>query len=145
MVNIVLVSHGTFCTGVLDSLQMVGGDDFGVKAVPLFPGETAEVYRDKLRQVLKEISSSEGILVLADIRGGTPYQSALYLAKEFKLALVAGMNLPMVLTAAMERDDSTTLKELYEKALAADTAGIIGSMFEKGEKKHRAKLSINKN
>lgn len=43
MVNIILISHGVFCEGLLSSLKMIAGDEFGVRAVPLFPGETVDV------------------------------------------------------------------------------------------------------
>ena len=48
MVNIVLISHGGFCEGLLDSLKMIAGGDYGVRAVPLIPGESPETYREKL-------------------------------------------------------------------------------------------------
>ena len=31
MVNIILISHGEFCEGLLKSLIMVTGDDYGIK------------------------------------------------------------------------------------------------------------------
>ena len=101
MVNIILISHGAFCEGLLASLQMIAGGDYGVRAVPLIPGEAPEAYREKLAAVLRESSdnSGSGTIILSDIAGGTPFQSAAYLSKVFK----------------------------------------------KGEKKQRAKLSINKN
>ena len=40
MVNIILISHGAFCEGLLASLQMIAGGDYGVRAVPLIPGES---------------------------------------------------------------------------------------------------------
>ena len=46
MVNIILISHGVFCEGLLSSLKMIAGDEFGVRAVPLFPGETVDAYRE---------------------------------------------------------------------------------------------------
>ena len=48
MVNIILISHGAFCEGLLASLQMIAGGDYGVRAVPLIPGESPEAYREKL-------------------------------------------------------------------------------------------------
>ena len=44
MIGIVVISHGTFCRGTSQlRLQMLIGDGYGVKAVPLFPGETVAV------------------------------------------------------------------------------------------------------
>ena len=54
MVNIILISHGAFCEGLLASLQMIAGGDYGVRAVPLIPGESPEAYREKLETVMRE-------------------------------------------------------------------------------------------
>lgn len=143
MVNVILISHGRFCEGLLDSLRMIGGDDFGVKAVPLFPGDTVEAYREKLEYELKE-ASGEGTLVLADIKCGTPYQSAAYLSKTYKMALVTGMNLPMLLSAVLERDETDTLETISARAADNENYGIERTISGEGVKKQRAKLSINK-
>jgi mannose PTS system EIIA component len=145
MVGVVIISHGAFCEGLLDTLKMVGGDDFGVKAVPLFPGETTDTYREKLENALKENDQGQGVLVLSDIKGGTPYQSAAYLSKNHKMALVSGMNLPMLLTATVELTEEDTLDSLTERVTNKESFLIEGTVFGKGEKKHREKLSINKN
>ena len=42
MVNIILISHGEFCEGLLKSLIMVTGDDYGIKTLALYPGMTAD-------------------------------------------------------------------------------------------------------
>ena len=54
MINIILVSHGSFCEGMLSGLEMIAGGDYGVRAVPLTPGESPESYRAKLSKVIKE-------------------------------------------------------------------------------------------
>jgi len=144
MIKVVIVSHGAFCEGLLDTLKMVSGSDFGVKAVPLVPGETPENYRKKLEEVLDK---AHEMIVLSDIAGGTPFQSALYLAKDYKLTVISGMNFPMLLTLAFEcsLDDGRTIEELCKHATSEHTLGIQIKTFNKGEKKSRAKLSINKN
>ena len=53
MVNIILISHGEFCEGLLKSLIMVTGDDYGIKTLALYPGMTADTYREKLDQIMR--------------------------------------------------------------------------------------------
>ncbi len=144
MVNIVLISHGEFCEGLLKSLKMVTGDDFGIRTVPLFPGETVETYRRKLEETLEEVKSEQGTLILADIMFGTPFQSAAYAAKKYKAGVVTGMNMPLLVAMAAERTEATTLEELVEKAADPKLHGISGTTFKEGAKKRRGKLSINK-
>ncbi|BBM17808.1 hypothetical protein G15_1454 [Enterococcus avium] len=146
MVNVVIISHGEFCEGLLSSLKMIAGDTFGVKAVPLIPGEAPESYREKLADTLSSYSEKEqGFLILSDIAGGTPFQSAAYLSKEFKIGLVSGMNIPMLLSLTLGKTAEDTLDSLVEKATTEDCVGIQSKIFGRGERKQRAKLSINKN
>lgn len=147
MVNIIIISHGAFCEGLLNSLQMVAGDTYGVRAVSLIPGESPEAYREKLALVLEGFhdASDSGTIILSDIAGGTPYLSAAYLSKQYKIGLISGMNMPMLLTLAMERTEEMTLEELVEKGISSSSIGVKGTVFKEGAKKQRAKLSINKN
>lgn len=144
MSNIVLVSHGEFCVGLLSSLKMIAGDTFGIRAVPLIPGESPESYREKLAQVLSEMDTDQGYVILSDISGGTPFQSAAYLAKDFQIGLISGMNMPMLLTLALGNAAEQTLENLVEKATQESSLGVQGRVIKRGERKQRAKLSINK-
>ncbi|MBO0454918.1 PTS sugar transporter subunit IIA [Candidatus Enterococcus murrayae] len=145
MVNLVVISHGAFCEGLLDSLEMIAGDTFGVKAVPLIPGESPESYRKKLAAVLSGFEDKEsGSIIFSDIAGGTPFQSAAYLSKDFKIGLISGMNMPMLLSLALGRTDEDTIETLIEKATTGDCVGIQSRLFGREERKKRAKLSINK-
>jgi len=143
---VVVISHGDFCEGLLSSLKMIAGDTFGVKAVPLVPGESPESYREKLANVLSSYANEDSeFIILSDIGGGTPFQSAAYLSKEFKIGLVSGMNMPMLLTLALGRTEEDKLDSLIERATSKDCIGIQSKIFGRGERKQRAKLSINKN
>lgn len=145
MVNIICISHGAFCEGLLSSLQMIAGDTYGVKAVALIPGESPEAYREKLALVLDGFQKNEqGCVILSDIAGGTPYLSAAYLSKTYKIGLISGMNMPMLLSLALERSEDTTLEQIVEKGISSSSIGVKGTVFKEGEKKQRAKLSINK-
>lgn len=145
MVNIILVSHGVFCEGLRNGLKMITGDDYGISAVPLFPGETPETYRSKLARAIQEKYTEEGILILSDISGGTPFNSAVYLGKDYKIGLISGMNMPMLLNLVLGIDEEHTLDELIEKAIDYDAIDINGTNLSKGGNKKREKLSINKN
>lgn len=59
--------------------------------------------------------------------------------------LISGMNMPMLLTLALERTEETTLEELGKKAIHSNSIGVKLMQFNEKEKKKRAKLSVNKN
>ena len=66
------------------------------------------------------------------------------MSKTHKIGLVSGMKYANAGCSCLERTESSTLKDLIEIATNPDYHGIQGTLFEKGETKHRGKLSINK-
>jgi PTS system mannose-specific IIA component len=145
MINIVLASHGRFCEELLSTLKMVAGDDFAIQAVPLFPGESAETYRSRLAEAIQKNYTTAGILVISDIVGGTPYNSAVYLSKDYTIGIVSGMNMPMLLTVGFSRNEESSLDELIALAAESGSAGVKGTNLSKERGNRREKLSINKN
>ncbi len=81
---------------------------------------------DLLRQAerkCKELDYGQGVLVLTDLYGSTPSNVAARLAKQTDVSVVAGLNLPMLLSVLnYPRED---LKGLTEKALDAGHNGIL--------------------
>lgn len=143
MVNILLLSHGPFCEGLLASLQMIVGPQKQIYAIQLHPGQSPDDYRDKISDVLVEMVGDT--IVFCDIKGGTPYNSAGFLKNKYSFTLITGMNLPMLISVATVRNEKTTVKELTNIALDKMSAGIeLINLSLGGERKH-AKLSLNKN
>ncbi|MGC3953740.1 MAG: hypothetical protein QM804_05730 [Propionicimonas sp.] len=122
--KIILTSHGEFCSGLLDSLEMVAGSDFGIRVLPLTPGTSPEDFRERMKALIEaEDPGDEGVVVAADIAGGTPFNSAIYLRRSYHLGVVGGVSLPILLTLALEGQDDT-VETLLERAEAAHANGI---------------------
>ena len=75
------------------------------------------------RALLREIETGSGVLVLTDAFGASPGNAAAALAEPGRVAVIAGVNLPMLLRALCYRDGS--LAETTEKALAGGTQGVM--------------------
>jgi PTS system ascorbate-specific IIA component len=78
---------------------------------------------DAARALLREIDTGSGVLVLTDAFGASPGNVAAQLAEPGRVAVIAGVNLPMLLRALCYRDD--TLAEIAEKALAGGSQGVM--------------------
>lgn len=101
MVGIILGSHGGFATGILQSATMIFGEQPNVKAVTLMPSEGPENIRAKMEEAIASFDNPDEVLFLIDLWGGTPFNqaNALISGHEDKWAIVAGLNLPMVIEA----------------------------------------------
>lgn len=146
MIKVLLISHGPFCEGLLKSLQMISGPQEDVFALPLVEGENPDEYRTQLDELIsKNEDKYEGTLVLCDLKGGTPYNSAAFVSQKHKMSLVTGMNVPMAITVITSRMQDTTLKALTALAVEEQSIGVenVDLNFNGGRK--RGKLSLNKN
>ena len=104
MVGIVLASHGGFADGIAQSAQMLFGEQNNFAHVILKPDEGPDDIRGKMEKAIASFDDQEEVLFLVDLWGGTPFNQANGLAeKHEKWAIVAGMNLPMVVQALTER------------------------------------------
>ena len=67
-----------------------------------------------LKDALERLASSEGILILVDMLGGTPCNTALLKTKNIPAEVVTGVNLYMILSSFTHRADMD-LKSLASK------------------------------
>ena len=104
MFRILLVSHGALAAAMLESAEMIAGPQEGVKALCLSPEDAPESFRERVAAVLEEWKA-EDVLVLSDIRSGTPFNAAGSLMQEYPFRHISGVNLAMLIEALMDRDD----------------------------------------
>lgn len=126
--NILLVSHGELCTGVLDAYQMLVAESSNVHAVSL-TDTGIDDFRTRLNEKIDELLRQGPLLILADLIGGTPYNEcyARFLTSPNEIRLVTGLNLPMLIETGMEAQTSSDLEALYQTAISAGTAGVGGT------------------
>ncbi|EDT70838.1 PTS sugar transporter subunit IIA [Clostridium perfringens] len=116
MIGVLVATHGEMAKGLFDAIDMICGTQEKFSIVSLKRGQDAESFGEELGEKINELNSDEGVVVLVDLLGATPMnQSALNLYKSDKVEVITGVNLPMVVTAAMERDCFSDIKELVEK------------------------------
>ena len=116
MIGVLVATHGEMANGIFDAIDMICGTQENFKIVYLKRGQDAESFGEELGERINELNSGDGVIVLVDLLGATPMnQSALNLYKSDKVEVITGVNLPMVVTATMERDCFSDIKELVEK------------------------------
>ncbi|ALG50236.1 PTS sugar transporter subunit IIA [Clostridium perfringens] len=116
MIGVLVATHGEMAKGLFDAIDMICGTQEKFSIVSLKRGQDAESFGEELGEKINELNSGEGVVVLVDLLGATPMnQSALNLYKSDNVEVITGVNLPMVVTATMERDCFSDIKELVEK------------------------------
>lgn len=128
MVGIILASHGDFATGILQSVTMVFGEQPNVAAVTLMPGEAPSDIKKKMEDAISSFDDPEQILFMVDLLGGTPYNQAngLIDKHEDKWAIIAGLSLPMLISAYSERmmNETVTAHEIAQAIFEPAKDGV---------------------
>ncbi|PFN13040.1 mannose/fructose/sorbose PTS transporter subunit IIA [Bacillus cereus] len=126
MVGIILASHGQFAEGILQSGAMIFGEQENVKAVTLMPSEGPDDLRAKMESAVASFDNQDEVLFLVDLWGGTPFNQANGLYEEHKdnWAIVAGLNLPMVIEAYASRLSITSAQEIAAHIVKTAKEGV---------------------
>lgn len=97
MKGILLISHGKMAEGMIDSISLFFGDLQQLDYLSLKKEDNPEQFKSLMTDKIKELDSGDGVIVLADILGGSPCNQAAYLVKE-NITVLTGMNLGMLMT-----------------------------------------------
>lgn len=126
MVGIILASHGEFAEGILQSGAMIFGEQENVTAITLMPSEGPEDVKAKMEAAIASFDNQDEVLFLVDLWGGTPFNqaSSLFEQHKDKWAIVAGMNLPMVIEAYSSRFSMDSAQAIATHILETAKEGV---------------------
>ncbi|MBP3039034.1 PTS sugar transporter subunit IIA [Bacillaceae bacterium Marseille-Q3522] len=123
---IIILTHGRAGEELMRSAKMIMGELKNVKAFSLMPGMSPEDFIAKVKEKLETLP--EGVLVLTDLFGGTPFNGALALSRTFDLHIVSGLNIAMLIEADMLRNHLAG-RELAEsvRKIGVEACRVAGS------------------
>lgn len=119
MKGIILTSHGTYASGLYQTVKMIAGDFPNIKIVEFHEGDNLENFDQKLIDAYKDLNYKD-IVVITDLAGGTPFnRSVMSLADKGNVAFLSGANFAMVYQAL-----SSEIEDLSE---------FVADVLEKGK------------
>ena len=124
MVGIVVASHGSLASGMLDALELLSGEHEAIQAIGLQRGDSPDTFVSNVEDAINAVDEGEGVLVLVDLFGGTPSNAVAQLLERDDLNAVAGVNLPMLLSVVFARDEMN-LSALTEEAVRASCDSVV--------------------
>ena len=109
MVGVLLISHGNMASGIKSSLNMFFGDEIPqLDTLCLSANTSPESFGEEIGKKIKELDTGDGVVVFADLIGGTPCNQAFrYISS--KVVLIGGMNLPVIMEFLGNRLDEIDL------------------------------------
>ena len=101
MATIILASHGELSQGLKQTAAMIIGDHSNIYALSAFRDEDQPM-TEQIQNILAKVDLAD-TYILTDILGGSVNNDLLRVVQEHPdLELIAGMNLPLVITLATQ-------------------------------------------
>jgi PTS system mannose-specific IIA component len=121
MIGLVLVAHAGLAREFLAATEMIVGKMPLAETVGISSDDSVDTIRKNVTEAIKKVSS-DGVIIMTDMFGGTPSNMSLSFLKENEVEVLTGVNLPMLLKFASER----------EKAGVAELARILKGCGQEG-------------
>jgi PTS system ascorbate-specific IIA component len=123
-VGILLVTHDQVGTALLDTaVKILGRCPLHAEVLSIPLTGDVDALRRNASALTRAMDQGQGVLVLTDIFGSTPSNIAASLAEDGRIAVVAGLNLPMLVRVLNYPEDP--LEGLTEKAIVGGNRGIL--------------------
>ena len=131
-VKVIVVSHGKFAEGIVNSVQMLAGEQEDLVAYGLAPEETVDDLRARLQKELEKTPEGTEVLFFTDLYHGSPFNTVVDLMRDFSFYHLTGINLPLLLLGVMDRYDDMSADEICRNLMeeAAGTIKYVNDMFD---------------
>ena len=123
MIGLLIISHCDLGKELLNAAELIFGRLEAARAISIKQTTESEELLKMIAGDIKALDSGQGVLLLTDMFGGTPSNLSLSFLKEEMVEVLTGVNLPMVVEVAQNRE-RLSLNELGEKAQEAGIRGI---------------------
>lgn len=105
MIGLVLVAHAGLARELLKAAEMIVGRIEKAEAIGITAKDSVEQIRDSVAGAIEKVSGS-GVIIMADMFGGTPSNMSISFLKDNEVEVITGVNLPMVIKFASDREKS---------------------------------------
>jgi mannose/fructose/sorbose-specific phosphotransferase system IIA component len=129
MTGIMIIAHGALAGELINSVAMIMGRVPLLRAVGLGCDQSLDELKHEIEDAWQELErgGAQQILVLVDMFGGSCSNVAARLvcdSEPGQVAVITGVNLPMVLEASIDRD-LYEFKDLVAKVVKAGRRSIV--------------------
>lgn len=129
MANLLLLSHSQLSESIYETVKLImGKPSDAVSYITLPYGQDLQAYQAEIEAHVEK-SKEEGILILTDLFGGSPFMISVKTFDKYHdtvpIEIITGMNLPMVVELVNAISLGRPLDELKKIALDAGMGGIV--------------------
>jgi mannose/fructose/sorbose-specific phosphotransferase system IIA component len=108
----------------MDAARMIVGEKESLMPVQLREEDDVEGLMARVEAAIEDVDSGDGVLVLVDLPGASPFNASARIAMENdSVNVVTGVNLPMLAEMLVQRE-GRSLEQLTETSKNAGTGGV---------------------
>ena len=140
-VGVVVVTHGQLATELLNAAEMIVGDLPHFTAVSIGWHDDVDQAREEIGRAIERVRAKVateqrpgGVLVLADMFGGTPANLGVTFLETDKVEVITGLNLAMLMKLARPLKETDLLTLAREIGDQGRHAIWVASDLLRGEK-----------
>lgn len=112
MIGLVVASHGHFAEELVSTARQIIGDFSSIVTSSVEPGMSGDDLKLQIRQAVQSVDEGHGVIVFADLIGGSPCMQSLSLCQQARIEVITGVNLPMLIKANSLRKSDISLHDL---------------------------------
>ena len=111
MIGILLVTHGDIGKSLIDcAAHILNNYPNSVESVSInSTNNNLNQYSNNISQKIQDLDSGNGVLIMTDIYGATPCNLLKKFITKNKVAVITGVNLPMLIKAISDRKDNLNI------------------------------------
>ena len=118
MTGLIIATHGDLAASALEAAELLVGEQEQVETIGFRPGDSLELLLERFTQAIQRLEECEEILVLTDIKGGSPCNAATVMkAKNPKLRVVAGLSIPLLAQFFESKANGETLADSIDELI----------------------------
>ncbi|MGH1831559.1 PTS sugar transporter subunit IIA [Enterococcus gilvus] len=111
---ILILTHNGWGLELLKSVQMIVGQISNVHEVALNAEDSLPDYLERVKGQIDQLKWTDKLLILTDIKGGTPSNVALRLSKDYEVVTISGLCASMLLEAVMKQEAGGFTREVAQ-------------------------------
>jgi mannose PTS system EIIA component len=124
MIGILIIAHGGLGESLIHCVNHVlGKSPPQLQYLPVGTDDDPSDLLPQAQQIVGELNTGDGVIVLSDIYGATPCNLVTKLLAPNQIEGVAGVNLPMLVRVLNYRDKP--IKICVEKAISGGRDGVV--------------------
>lgn len=128
MIGIVVVTHGSFSSGLKDAAEVIFGEVKNIETLSLKAGENVEGLSENIQKAIHTVDQGNGVIVFVDIASASPYNQSLLainsLDNNADYHVISGVNLPMLMDAINHQLIDSNVSDAVESIVSQATTSV---------------------